>query len=164
MHFIHRFLATTDRATAEDLAQDVFLSAWKYAPTFEPRAKVVTWLFRIATNACLNYRRYRRVRSNAARQHEVPEARRAGASVEAGAPNGVADRADEVRAAIAALPATQRAAIVLRYFHEFSYTEIAETMSTTASAVDSLLHRARRSLQTRLGPKKSADSPQIRWT
>ena len=65
IHFVHRFLATVDRATAEDLAQQVFLGAWKYAPSFQPRARVLTWLFRIATNACLNYQRQQRSRSRA---------------------------------------------------------------------------------------------------
>ena len=50
VQFVYRFLGDRDLATAEDLAQDVFLAAWRGAPSFEPRAKVVTWLLRIARN------------------------------------------------------------------------------------------------------------------
>ena len=74
LQFVHRFLATADRATAEDLAQQVFLSVWRYAPTFQPRAKVLTWLFRITTNACLNYRRYEHSRPSPVRLDDAGDA------------------------------------------------------------------------------------------
>ena len=59
-----------------------------------------------------------------------------------------------MRAAVAGLPANQRVVVLLRYFHEFSYAEMAEILATSASAVDSLLHRARRALYEKLGPAK----------
>ena len=62
VRFAYRFLGNVDRDTAEDLAQDVFLRAWRSAPSFRPRARVLTWLLRLATNACLNYQRGRRLR------------------------------------------------------------------------------------------------------
>lgn len=161
IHFAHRFLATADRATAEDLAQQVFLGAWKYAATFQPRAKVKTWLFRIATNTCLNYRRHERTRLSAesleGSQRELPDDN----SDAADRRLSDRERARQVRAAVATLPADQRVAIVLRHFHEFSYAEIAEIIGTTVSAVDALLHRARRSLRAELGAKKKEDSPQV---
>ena len=148
--FIHRFLATVDRATVEDLAQHVFLSAWRYAPSFQPRAKVQTWLFRIATNACLNHRRYEQTRSSITAvvplrgDEPDPTDERAAARIA-----GI-ERADQVRAAVAGLPANQRAVVLLRYFHEFSYAEMADILGTSVSAVDSLLHRARRALYKKL--------------
>ena len=160
IRFVHRFLATADRATAEDLAQQVFLSAWRYAPTFQPRAKVLTWLFRIATNACLNYRRSEHSRMSAIRldRSRVAEHNYRGEGAELRLTGR--ERAHQVRAAIAGLPLSQRAAIVLRYFHEFSYAEIGDIMGTSTSAVDSLLHRARRALYRKLSLKKDEDSPQ----
>jgi RNA polymerase sigma-70 factor (ECF subfamily) len=152
--FIHRFLATADRATAEDLAQQVFLSAWKYAPSFQPRAKVQTWLFRIATNACLNYRRYGQSRSpitaTAPLRADEPDAE----DLRAVTHLTSSERTGQVRAAVAGLPPNQRAVVVLRYFHEFSYADMAEIMATSVSAVDALLHRARRNLYEKLGSTK----------
>ncbi len=161
VHFVHRFLARADQVAAEDLAQQAFLSAWKYAPSFQPRAKASTWLFRIATNASLNYRRYERMRrpgvwgdrSGGAGRHDQSE----GAELRL----VETERSQQVRAAVAALPANQRAALVLRYFHEFTYAEIAEIMGLSTAAVDSLLHRARRTLHHRLSLKIGEDSPQI---
>ena len=49
VQFAYRFLATPDRNAAEDLAQDVFLAAWKAAPVFRSRAKVLTWLLLLKT-------------------------------------------------------------------------------------------------------------------
>ncbi len=60
IRFIHRFLGIADSATAEDLAQEVFLAAWLAAPNFIPRASVHTWLLRITTNRCLNHQRAKR--------------------------------------------------------------------------------------------------------
>ena len=161
IQYVHRFLATADRATAEDLAQQVFLSAWKYAPTFRPRAKVLTWLFRIATNACLNCRRYERSRTSALRLVRPRETEQDCGSGDAGTRLAESERAQQVRASVAALPPNQRAVIVLRYFHDFSYAEIADIMATSTSAVDSLLHRARRALYEKLSPKKDEDVPKI---
>lgn len=152
--FIHRFLTTADRATVEDLAQHVFLSAWRYAPSFQPRAKVRTWLFRIATNACLNSRRYEQSRSPITAtaplraDEQDPEDLRAVTHLTGG------ERAEQVRTAVAGLPPNQRAVVVLRYLHEFSYAEMADIMATSTSAVDSLLHRARRALYEKLGPSE----------
>jgi RNA polymerase sigma-70 factor (ECF subfamily) len=162
IQFVHRFLATADRATAEDLAQQVFLGAWKYAPTFQPRAKVLTWLFRIATNTCLNYRRYEQARPSPVPLLGQPRRPQQDQRTE-GAELGLLEeeRTQAVRAAVAALPPRQRVVIVLRYFDGFSYAEIATIMETSASAVDALLHRARRALHERLGGQKRQDLPQI---
>ena len=157
IQFAHRFLGDIGRDVAEDVAQEVFLSAWKSAPTFKPRAKVSTWLFRIATNACLNYRRRSRLRRTVAledqREADVP-----------GPSDRPADheRAGVVREAVADLPANQRAAIVLRHFHDFSYAEIAEVLETSVSAVESLLFRARRGLRDTLtAARDNSASPQV---
>jgi len=160
IHFVHRFLATADRATAEDLAQQVFLSAWRYAPGFEPRAQVRTWLFRIATNACLNYRRGQRSRPGAVPLTQAAEAPDAADS------NGVRplleqERARQVRLAVAALPPAQRAAIVLRYFHDFPVAQIAAVLGVSVSAAEALLHRGREGLYRRLGEAENAAGPQV---
>ncbi len=150
IHFAQRFLGFSDRDAAEDLAQDVFLAAWKDARSFRGQSKVLTWLLRITKNACLNHRRAGRLRrttpleddgisGHSASQQDQPETR-----------SKEGERAHQVAHAVAALPVNQRAAILLRYFHEFSYAEIAEVLESSVSGVESLLFRARKSLGAKL--------------
>jgi RNA polymerase sigma-70 factor (ECF subfamily) len=153
--FIHRFLGIADRATAEDLAQDVFFSAWRAAPRFRPQAAVRTWLLRIATNRCLNDRRSRR------RKPTVPLESDDRAAEAADDPEQTAFRSRALRSAVAALPANQRAAVILKYAHDMPYSEIAAILETTDSAVESLLFRARARLRQTLQPALgSAEVPQ----
>jgi len=161
VQFIHRFLVTTDRATVEDLAQDVFLGAWKAATSYRPRAKVSTWLLRITTNVCLNYRRSRRLRRMIALDGDrVAEC--AGSQAERADVLAAAnEEARGVRAAVASLPPSQRAAIVLRHFQGLSYAEISDVLDVSVSAVESLLFRARSTLRVTLGAKENRASPQV---
>jgi RNA polymerase sigma-70 factor (ECF subfamily) len=153
VQFAHRFLPRGDLDAAEDLAQDAFLSVWQAAPTFEPRAAVRTWLFRIVANACLNYRRSRRIR----RTTPLPEGAEAGAGTPLAALEAD-ESAGRLRDAVAELPPTQRTAVLLRYFHAAPCAEIAEILGLSDSAVESLLFRARRTLHRTL--KKTGDFPQ----
>ena len=52
LNLIYRFIG--DRTQAKDLAQEVFLRVWQAAKSYEPKAKFTTWIYRIATNLCLN--------------------------------------------------------------------------------------------------------------
>lgn len=149
VQFVYRFLGPAGRSDAEDIAQEVFIRAWKHAARFEPRAKVLTWLLRIATNVSLNERRRRALR-RAFGLEAVPEDAVSSSDFAPAADLEADDTAAEVRAALLTLPDKQRAAVVLRHYHDLSYAEIAETLKTSVSAVESLLFRARRSLQDRL--------------
>ncbi|MGM0490564.1 MAG: RNA polymerase sigma factor, partial [Planctomycetota bacterium] len=123
LRFVHRFLGNVDTHTAEDLAQDVFLAAWQAAPSFRPRAKLLTWLLRITTNICLNYRRRSRLRAAVSLTTQGFLSTREG---EAGLRSGTErpdareiarEQAETVSKAIAGLPPKQRIAILLRHFH-----------------------------------------------
>jgi len=160
--FVHRFLGTVDSHTAEDLAQDVFLAAWKAARSFRPRAKVLTWLLRITTNICLNYRRRSRLRTTVSLTTQGPlSSHEAAASPHLATERPDAreiarEQAEMVSKAIARLPEKQRTAILLRHFHGLTYAEIADVLGTSVSAVESLLFRARQSLRKDLGATKNA--------
>jgi len=161
VNFIDRYLGFTDGHIAEDLAQEVFLSAWKAAPSFRPRAKVQTWLLRIATNLCLNHRRDSRLRVTVSLSAQDAEV---GQAMDAKQPDAVLiarEQTEAVRKVIAALPPKQRTAIVLRHFHELSYSEIAGVLTTSVSAVESLLFRARQTLLKEFEAKKEDFSPQV---
>lgn len=145
----HRFLE--DRDEALDAAQEVFLKAWREARRFEPRARVSTWLHRIAVNLCLNRLRRRAV------LRFVPFVG-TGDDGEERSFDPVDPLADpeaelthrralgEVRKAIRALPASQRAVLVLVRFEGMSYRDAAETLGITEGAVESRLVRAMRRL------------------
>ncbi len=149
VHFVRRFLGDIGRETAEDLAQDVFLKAWKASGGFHPQAAVTTWLLQIATNTSLNYRRRQRLRRMISLWSDSDRdmaQRDSDPAVESEA----TERGDSVRRAIGALPTNQRAAIVLRHYHDFSYSQIAEVLELSVAAVESLLFRARKHLHRTL--------------
>ena len=159
--FIRRYLGTSDRDVLEDLAQDVFLNAWQAASNFEPRAKVTTWLLRVTANRCLNYRRSRVLRRAASLEATDRSADLPAGSPSADPPIQRGEQMAEVRAAVAALPPKQRAAIVLRHFHDLSYVEIAQVLGLSVSAVESALFRARQSLREGLARATADESPKV---
>lgn len=141
----------------EDVAQEVFVRIFRGRMGYEPRAKVKTWIYSIAVNACLN--EIRRLRSQKARAVSTFTA--VFGDGEGAEPAGVARAADapaawaaegheaeaQVRAAVDRLPEQQRLALVLSRFHHCSYEDVAATMGTTVPAVKSLLTRARQNLK-----------------
>jgi RNA polymerase sigma-70 factor (ECF subfamily) len=145
VHFIHRFLGIADRATAEDIAQDVFLAAWKAAASFKPRAAVRTWLLRITANRCLNHKRARRRRPTVPLVGE-PESRHEPALPAPDEDIAERDLSTRLQAAVAVLVPRQRAAVMLRHAHGLSHADIAAVLETTAPVVKALLFRAHRRL------------------
>jgi RNA polymerase sigma-70 factor (ECF subfamily) len=144
---------------AEDLAQETMLRAWKARERYDPaRASVRTWLYRIATNACLTAldgRARRPLPSGLGAPSEDPAAPLTPAldvpwlQPFPDARFDVGTRAD-LRLALAAamqfLPPRQRAVLVLREVLEFSAAEVAAQLGTTVPAVNSALQRARAAL------------------
>jgi RNA polymerase sigma-70 factor (ECF subfamily) len=140
-----------DAEEARDAAQEVFLKAYRKAADFRPRGQVYTWLYRIATNLCLNKLRRRRVVRFV--RWEEPEERDAAPF---DPPDGAADPAAalearrrwrQTRQVIARLPAGQRAVLVLARFEGLSYRQIAEVLGITEGAVESRLFRAMRRIE-----------------
>lgn len=145
-----------NREDAQDAAQEVFVKAFDALPRFDPRAKFSTWLYRVATNHCLNVLRGRRIRRllSLERGNPEPDAYILGAQRDpAPGPDGEVEREERGRAlwkAIDSLPESQKVATVLARFGNLSYAEIAEVMETTVPAVESILHRAKRRLYREL--------------
>ncbi len=148
-----------DETEAEDIAQNVFVQAWKSAPRYQATAKFSTWLFTIARNLCLNeFRRRSRHPAESLDQmrddsddqplHQVVDKRITGAQDEL--LRGELEH--KVDAAIGALPENQRVALALCRQEELSYEEIAEVLGCSLSATKSLIHRARETLKARLKP------------
>ncbi|MBI5069240.1 MAG: RNA polymerase sigma factor [Deltaproteobacteria bacterium] len=141
--FCHHFVR--DQARAEELAQDVFLKLHQAAPRYQPSARFQTFLYRIASNHCLNELRrgehQARRAAGADGEPAEPDALPGhGATPEEAARGAALERA--VARMLAGLPEKQRLALVLCRFQGLSYEEIAGVLETTVPAVKSLVHRA----------------------
>ena len=137
--FAERMLGS--RHEAEDVAQAAFLRVWQGAERWEPKAKFSTWLYRVLHNLCMDQFRARRAGSEAL--DEEPQ------DPSPGSEEQVSGRQREarVRAALAALPERQRAALVLCYYEERSQAEAAALLGVSEGALESLLSRARATLR-----------------
>jgi len=132
-------------ADAEDIAQEAFLKILDSAHRYQPTASFRTYLFRVVTRLCFDLARRKRVR----RHQQLFDLAANGPS-----PEGVSildERAAAVRQALDSLPAAQKMAVVLRYYEDLGYREIAAVLDTTDKGVERLLARARASLEDRLG-------------
>jgi RNA polymerase sigma-70 factor (ECF subfamily) len=132
---------TGNRATAEDLVQDVFMKMLKYKATFKDDSELVPWMFGIARNSCLAHLRRR------AFDH-VPET----AADEAVADEAHEEQPDErqnelVRQALLRLPAERREVLVLSRYEYKSYDEIARVLDCSVGAVKVRAHRAMKQLR-----------------
>ncbi len=140
-----------DAAEAEDVAQEVFVRAWKHARDWKPGpAKFDTWMHRVALNLC--YDRLRRRREVG--MDVLPERIDEGPAPDA----GLMARAtsDIVNAALAALPERQREALVLVHYQELGAKDASALMEISVEALESLLSRGRRALRESLKDMKSA--------
>jgi RNA polymerase sigma-70 factor (ECF subfamily) len=139
---------TASTADAEDITQEVFLTAWRRLPELREDAAVVGWLYRAATNRCLNLLRARRPTSEI--DESTAPTTRPDDDPARGAQNAVQRAA--LAAALDELPAAQRAVWLLREVHGRSYDEIAQLVDTTPQAVRGRLARARVQLAERMQP------------
>jgi len=141
----YRFVG--NHADASDLAQDAFLRAWRGLAGFKRESSVGTWLYRIAVNTCLN-----RLAVKAPPMHDVEGLGLIDHSSE-GAPERVlrAERAARVRRAIRALPARQRATVILRMYHDLPHRQIAELLGNSVGSVKANVFHALRNLRRLLG-------------
>jgi RNA polymerase sigma-70 factor, ECF subfamily len=152
VHFLFRMVQ--NHAVAEELAQDVFLRVYRSRATYEPTAKFTTWLFRIATHLALNsLRDGKRDRSQERLDDdsgEMPARQLSDKSPNAEQMLVYQARLNEIRRAIAQLPEKQRAAVLMHKYHEMEYSQIANVLNCSESAVKSLLFRAYEALRARL--------------
>ena len=132
---------------AEDAAQETFLRAYQHLHRYDIKRPFATWLLSIAAHYCIDRLRKRKlpvfsVDEDEESTFEIPDVQ--ALNPEAETVHG--EHREQVHAMITSLETTDRAAIVMRYWYDFSEKEIAEALNLTVSAVKSRLHRARKQL------------------
>ncbi len=132
---------------AEDASQEIFLRVYTHLARFDRARKFSTWLLSIASNYCVD--RLRRQRLNWLTLDDVAFTV---PSLERGPEGGAIQHEQHaaVRRALQALPEGYRLVTVLRYWHDLSYQEIAQTTGLTESTIKTRLHRARNMMAERL--------------
>jgi RNA polymerase sigma-70 factor, ECF subfamily len=134
--------------SAEDAAQETFLRAFQHLHRYDRKRPFGTWLLSIAAHYCIDRLRRRKFTMTSIEQdedeggYELPDTD--GPNPETEAIHG--EQRQQMQALLKRLDAVDRAAIVMRYWHDCSEAEIAESLNLTVSAVKSRLHRARRAL------------------
>jgi RNA polymerase sigma-70 factor (ECF subfamily) len=140
-------------ADAEDVAQEVFIEVYRSIHKFRADAKLSTWLYRIAVNKSIDFLRKKKRKSwlgsfqgmfesedkvKAIADQKQPTPQRALEQLE---------RREVLQSAIDKLPNNQRIAFTLHKYEGLSYKEMAEVMEVSLSAVESLMHRAKKNLK-----------------
>ena len=131
---------------AEDAAQEAFMRAYKALDRYDEKRSFATWLLSIASHYCIDQLRKRRFTSFSMddEDHAWLEPPDPGPNPEVSL--SIREKQEQVQKLLDGLGSKDRSAVVMRYWYNYSYEEIAETLSLTVSAVKSRLHRARKEL------------------
>jgi RNA polymerase sigma-70 factor, ECF subfamily len=153
LNFFWRLMG--DKTQAEDLSQDVFLRVWKSAPKYKKRAKLSTWMYRIAMNLYLNKMRALKIKNiflaplPLKRQPQINTE----VNTDCATPENQLLKAEQTRLIfniLNTLPSAQRLAVTLRFYQGLSYAEISQILDRSISAVDALLIRAKKNIQKKI--------------
>ena len=139
---------------AEDAAQETFLRAYRRLETYDSGYKFSSWILSIASHYCVD--RLRRRRGNTLSMEETESSR--WLPDERPRPEELALRGEQseiIRDLMEELPTHYRLVIVMRYWHDLSYEEIATVTHSTVSAVKSRLHRARQLMAAKIADPTS---------
>ena len=123
---------------ADDVLQNTFLKAWKSLPTFQGKAKLFAWLYRIAINESLDFLRHQKTSALSSADADLSVANRLLAD-----DYFDGDKSQAVlQEAIATLPDVQRTVFTLRYYDEMKYSEISEILGTSEGSLKASYHIA----------------------
>jgi RNA polymerase sigma-70 factor (ECF subfamily) len=155
MVFKNAYFITGSREDAEDVLQDVFVSIWRARRDFNPqKARLTTWLYRITVNKCLDRHRKRKL-------PEVPLEDSGAEDIEDERQAiGTEAEFEELLKALKTLDAKHLAVLVLRYFNDLSYEEIARAAEIPLGTVKSRIYEGLKMLRSRLGSPMENKSEQ----
>jgi RNA polymerase sigma-70 factor (ECF subfamily) len=146
---------TTDPGLAEECAQDVFVTLWRKAATFEPeRAKLTTWLLTITRNRAIEL-----VRQRQRRPEPHADLEPAGESPDTADLVAAADEAELVAEAIGSLPEDQLEVVRLSYFDGLSHAEIADLIGIPLGTVKGRMRLALGRLRPLVATLETSDTP-----
>ena len=131
-------------ADAEDAAQEVFIRAYKAIKRYDPSRKFSTWILSITSNYCIDQYRRRKLPTFSYDELPEPDIPDRQPAIETNLTN--MEDSQHIQAMLEHLSPVDRAAVILLYWYEYSYDEIAAELNLSVSAVKSRLHRARRDL------------------
>lgn len=142
-----------DAPEAEDATQEAFIRAYNHLGSYDPQRSFKTWLLSIASNHCID-----RIRKRRMTVVSLDEPLPSGSALEIASgdplPEDVLmrrERSAMIQRMLEELAPDYRAAVVLRYWYDYSYSEIAVALNTTESAIKSRLFRARQMLAEQYG-------------
>jgi len=129
---------------AEEIAQEAFLRILESAKNYRSLAKFSTYLYKVLANLCLDHTRKKRpqLANNLFFDKENTETPDSNLQIQ--------ERNQTIQSAVESLPARQRLAVILRYYENLSYEQIAAAMGTSIKATERLLARARKKLESSL--------------
>jgi RNA polymerase sigma-70 factor (ECF subfamily) len=130
---------------ANDMAQEVFLKAFRAIERFRGASSFSTWLYRIAVNTCLNFRALRRPEQQPLTETLPDAAPPVAERLEQG------ERAALVRDAVSRLPDRQRATLILKVYHDLTHEEVAGILGSSVGTVKANLFHALNNLRKTLG-------------
>ncbi len=139
-----------DWREAEDAAQEAFLRAYAHLDRYDQRRSFKTWLLSIASNHCIDRLRRRRLTMLSLDEPLPPHPALTSNSPDPEEATLANERSAQVQKLLAELSPDYRLAVILRYWYDYSYAEIAEMLQTTESAIKSRLFRARQTLAAKL--------------
>jgi len=156
----YRMLGTP--TAAEDAAQEAFIRAYQALDRYDPERSFATWLLSIASNYSIDQLRKKKVTilSMDSEKHAWLAPPDPGPSPEKAALEK--EKQARVQAMLTELNETDRAAVVLQFWHDYSYEEIAETLDLSTSAVKSRLFRARRLLAEKWQNMQAVSTPTVK--
>ena len=158
----YKFVGRHDMA--EDLTQEIFLKIFKALGTFDQRANFQTWLISISRNLCIDhYRSVRREREMVDRSVDAADVSPVSPAPDALVTLEHGDRRAMLHRALARLPDTLRAAVLLRDIQELSYLEIADQLALPEGTVKSRINRGRKELARRIR-RQTSDEDQATGT
>lgn len=147
-----------NHADAEDISQEVFVKIFRSIATYDGSAKLSSWAYRITANAAIDHLRHRRQVPADFREVPIDDPAQAAVRAEVVSSRNPAHQAESrllgqrIENALATVSERERAAFILRHYHDLDLKEIAETMGISLGAVKSYLFRAVKKLQKELGP------------
>ena len=141
-----------DREAAADLAQEAFIKAWQGLGSFQGESSFATWVYRLATNLCIDYLRKKKRREGVELSVSLDDSDSGWAEPadRESDPQLVLERSERGRAlarGLASLPGWQRQVLVLRELSGLSYQEISQALDVDLGTVKSRIARARLSLR-----------------